>query len=169
MQYRAIYLAAGLLSIGSICQAIAQSEADIPEPALLNPEVMPPMIEDAAMPQEQSTLPSESEAEEAPDPTAEMELVTRGIYQCLDQGKVVFVDEESRNKYSKCSQIRAPHYQRIDERFTEPQRASCSGAITYQGNTYIFNDQEPCPIPEAIFKARKPIEANPEYYTQPSS
>ena len=43
--------------------------------------------------------------------------------------------------------------------------ASCSGAVIYKGSTYIFNEQEPCPIPEEVFKKRKPIEADPSYYT----
>ncbi|MBR1375655.1 MAG: hypothetical protein IJ566_06195 [Cardiobacteriaceae bacterium] len=42
---------------------------------------------------------------------------------------------------------------------------SCSGALIYKGSTYIFNEKEPCPIPEEVFKKRKPIEADPSYYT----
>lgn len=42
----------------------------------------------------------------------------------------------------------------------------CSGAILYKGSTYIFTEHEPCPIPEDIFKQRRPIEAEPDYYTQ---
>ena len=42
---------------------------------------------------------------------------------------------------------------------------SCSGAVLYHGSTFIFNDSEPCPIPEEVFKSRKPIEAEPSYYT----
>ncbi|SUO93617.1 hypothetical protein [Suttonella ornithocola] len=42
----------------------------------------------------------------------------------------------------------------------------CSGAILYKGSTYIFNESEPCPIPESVFNNRKPIEAEPTYYTQ---
>lgn len=42
----------------------------------------------------------------------------------------------------------------------------CSGAILYKGSTYIFTEYEPCPIPEDIFKQRRPIEAEPNYYAQ---
>lgn len=45
----------------------------------------------------------------------------------------------------------------------------CSGAILYQGSTYIFNDSEPCPIPDAIFKSRHPIEAESSYYLRDSA
>ncbi len=41
----------------------------------------------------------------------------------------------------------------------------CSGAILYKGSTYIFNENEPCPMPEDVFKNRRPIEAEPTYYT----
>lgn len=44
--------------------------------------------------------------------------------------------------------------------------APCSGAVLYKGSTYIFSENEPCPIPDSIFRSRKPIEANPSYYTQ---
>lgn len=43
---------------------------------------------------------------------------------------------------------------------------ACSGAILFKGNTYIFNASEPCPIPPEVFKNRRPIEAEPSYYTQ---
>ena len=100
----------------------------------------------------------------------EMKLVTRGIYQCTDGNRSVFVDEENRIKYRHCTQIRAPYYEQVNvDNNTESERAPCSGAIVYKGSTYVFNDHEPCPIPEDIFEKRKPIEANPEYYTQPTS
>ena len=47
----------------------------------------------------------------------------------------------------------------------EEEKIPCSGAILYKGSTYIFSDNEPCPIPDLIFKTRKPIEADPTYYT----
>ncbi|MBV7433943.1 hypothetical protein KRX19_02795 [Cardiobacteriaceae bacterium TAE3-ERU3] len=100
----------------------------------------------------------------------EMRLVTRGIYQCQDGNRSVFVDEENRVKYRQCTQIRAPYYEQvITNNPAESERSPCSGAIVYKGSTYVFNDQEPCPILEEIFEARKPIEANPEYYSQPTS
>lgn len=37
--------------------------------------------------------------------------------------------------------------------------ATCSGAILYKDNTYIFNENEPCPIPDSVFSTRRPIEA----------
>lgn len=45
---------------------------------------------------------------------------------------------------------------------------TCSGAIVFQGNTYIFNDREPCPIPAAVFQSRKPLEALPAFYLPPA-
>ena len=44
---------------------------------------------------------------------------------------------------------------------------TCSGAISYQGHTYIFNEQEACPIPLEVFRSRKPLEALPAYYLPP--
>lgn len=46
--------------------------------------------------------------------------------------------------------------------------APCSGAILYKGSTYIFSENEPCPIPDSLFRSRRPIEAEPSYYTQGS-
>ena len=45
---------------------------------------------------------------------------------------------------------------------------TCSGAVVFQGNTYIFNDREPCPIPASVFQARKPLEALPAFYLPPA-
>ena len=47
----------------------------------------------------------------------------------------------------------------------EEEKIPCSGAILYKGSTYIFSDNEPCPIPDLIFRTRRPIEAEPSYYT----
>lgn len=45
----------------------------------------------------------------------------------------------------------------------------CSGALLYQGNTYLFSEHEPCPIAHDLFMNRKPLEAQPDYYTAPPS
>ena len=34
--------------------------------------------------------------------------------------------------------------------------ASCSGTINYKGNTYLFRDGMPCPIPDNIFRRLTP-------------
>lgn len=44
--------------------------------------------------------------------------------------------------------------------------ATCSGAVLYKGNTYIFNENEPCPIPDSVFSTRRPIEADQINYNQ---
>ena len=138
-----------------------------PDPASItnNKDMAPALLND----QNSVALAVNENPSESATTSIEMKLVTRGIYQCRDGNRTVFVDEENRAKYRECTQIRAPYYEQATETNTEPERAPCSGAIVYKGSTYVFNDHEPCPIPEEIFEARKPIEANPEYYTQPTS
>lgn len=49
---------------------------------------------------------------------------------------------------------------------TVPQTPNivCSGNVSFQGGTYVFNEHEPCPIPASFFQNRKPLEAFPQYY-----
>lgn len=167
MDMRRCYLAAAFLLAPWSAQAQQVIEAD---------NVMPPALDDTTevVDDNAASVPSVSDDTDASSPpvaleNVEMELVARAIYQCMDHGRAVFADEENRTKYTQCVQIRAAHYQQVaaPNGNRAGSNSPCSGAVVYQGGTYVFNDQEPCPIPDAVFKSRKPIEANPEYYAQP--
>ena len=188
LRYAAISATVLLLApilVGSVAaQQISADQRDqAAKPVGIQAEVMPPTPEATMAPtideadaspallndQSTNSYPADEPSAAGDSDNIEMKLVTRGIYQCQDGNRTVFVDEENRKKYHQCTQIRAPYYEQVSiERSAESERASCSGAIVYKGSTYVFNDHEPCPIPEEIFEARKPIEANPEYYTQPT-
>lgn len=152
--------------------AHAQDSTLPPVPAaVVEEEAMPPVVlagseAEAEMPEVSMSAPLPPQEE-----SIELELVTRGIYQCMDGGRAVFVDEEKRGQYRQCTQIRAPHYEQVQSNNGNAAgydgNSPCSGAVVYEGSTYVFNDKEPCPIPASVFQSRKPIEANPEYYTQP--
>lgn len=112
--------------------------------------------------------------------------LTGNIYRCQQADSEVYADDKNRYKFRDCRLIRRAHPEgaaktaqnaprkatddntpmHMQNRSQDANAPGCSGAILYQGSTYIFNDSEPCPIPQAIFKARKPIEAEPSYYTQ---
>lgn len=135
--------------------------SDEPAVILLNAPAQPPSAATPPPP----TTDNNTNSTQNGQSSVELELVSRGIYRCVDGSKAVFVDEDARGKYRQCTQIRAPQYEQVSAGKQGRADASpCSGALVYQGSTYIFTDQEPCPIPEAIFKQRKPIEAIPEYY-----
>lgn len=119
----------------------------------------------------------------APPETRSFTL-TGNIYRCKQADSEVYADDRNRYKFRDCRLIRRAHpegaakpaqnapRQTTDDNTPVQNRSpggnvpGCSGAILYQGSTYVFNDSEPCPIPQAIFDARKPIEAEPSYYTQ---
>lgn len=114
------------------------------------------------------------------------------IYRCHDGTTMVFVDEDNRGKFRSCNRVSAKKTTPVP---SEPsalptesnlsQSASpapspapsygsfsgspCSGALLYQGNTYLFSEHEPCPIAHELFMNRKPLEAQPDYYTAPPS
>lgn len=189
-RYAAISASALLFAYSVVDSAAAQhinnaesAGKNTPSAAIQAAEIMPPIAESVILSgddrgispvllneQSDDMQATKGQRSESNGNNVEMRLVTRGIYQCQDGSHSVFVDEENRVKYRQCTQIRAPYYEQvITDNPADSEHAPCSGAIVYKGSTYVFNDHEPCPIPKEIFEARKPIEANPEYYSQPTS
>lgn len=64
----------------------------------------------------------------------------------------------------KPQQPAQPVSQPVEQTVPQTVGSPCSGAIVFQGGTYVFNEREPCPIPASVFQNRKPLEALPEYY-----
>lgn len=109
---------------------------------------------------------------------------TGNIYRCRKGDSEVYADDKNHYRFRDCRLIRRARPEaaakpaqsdpakppndtaHAQNRSPDPKAPSCSGTILYRGSTYIFNDSEPCPIPQAVFRARKPIEAEPSYYTQ---
>lgn len=112
----------------------------------------------------------------APPPVTATSTRAQSIYRCKDnRGMDIYVDDDSRHKFRHCLKIRdenaAPVEKPtlpVDPQMHESPLPTCSGALLYKGSTYVFSDQEPCPIPEEVFEFRKPLEANPSYYAPPA-
>ena len=111
----------------------------------------------------------------APPPVTATSTRVQSIYRCKDShGMDVYVDEDNRHRFRHCLKIRDDNAAPVEKPVlpVEPQAVetplpTCSGALLYKGSTYVFSDQEPCPIPEEVFEIRKPLEANPNYYAPP--
>lgn len=112
----------------------------------------------------------------APPPVTATSTRVQSIYRCKDErGMDVYVDDDSRHKFRHCLKIRDDNAAPVEKPVlpVEPQMLetplpTCSGALLYKGSTYVFSDQEPCPIPEEVFEIRKPLEANPSFYAPPA-
>lgn len=107
----------------------------------------------------------------------------RRIYRCKDSHNTdVYADDDNQHKFRNCLKIReerlaaAPVAIASDPsggaapapQAKEHALPTCSGALLYKGSTYVFSDLEPCPIPEEVFEARRPIEASADYYAPPA-
>lgn len=110
------------------------------------------------------------------------------IYRCRDNnGRDVYVDADYKHRYRLCTLIhQAPSVTASNAPVSSAENApihaplpsalptlmaaetslptACAGAIRYQGNTYLFSENEPCPIPASVFALRTPLEASPAYY-----
>lgn len=120
---------------------------------------------------------------------------TSSIYRCYDGQNMVFVDEDNRGKFRSCSRVSAknvPPPLPVETLTPPPNPADhaslslspetahsapesaltsgspCSGALLYQGNTYLFSEHEPCPIAHELFTSRKPLESQADYYNAPT-
>lgn len=103
----------------------------------------------------------------ADTPTAKTIVTIRRIYQCRDGELYVFADEENKHKFTECSIIREQETTTVvePEVSVEPLLLdACSGVLRYQGNTYVFAEDQPCPIPQDIWHSLTPLEAQPSYY-----
>lgn len=116
-------------------------------------------------------------------PPAEPNGAVRRIYRCKDNSNTdVYADDDNQHKFRSCVKIReekllsapvAVSVAASPETSAAPQvkehaLPTCSGALLYKGSTYVFSDLEPCPIPDEVFAARRPLEANPHYYAPPA-
>lgn len=111
-------------------------------------------------PVEDSDPPVLLPIEKLTPPVSETVIVEHAIYRCENGNGVVFVDAESKKQFSKCTLFRAE--KTADIVLPPPQapansEKSCSGALIYQGKTYIFSADEPCPIPADVFLQRQPV------------
>ena len=118
-----------------------------------------------------------------PPADAESAGSVRRIYRCKDSNNTdVYADDDNQHKFRNCLKIReeklpsapvaiahqaaaAPAYV---PQTREESLPTCSGALLYKGSTYVFSDLEPCPIPDDVFQARRPIEASGDYYAPPT-
>lgn len=120
-------------------------------------------------------------------------LSARSIYRCKNGKTEVYADDDNKYKFQQCQLIRRGYVEiQEEERAKEAEKLAaevvipgentapadpallpveeqplpspCSGAILYQGSTYIFSENEPCPIPADVFLSRRPIEAEAQYY-----
>lgn len=116
-------------------------------------------------------------------PPIEPSSGVRRIYRCKDSSNTdVYADDDNYHKFRNCLKIREeklpnmPVAVAVDStahigaapQAKEHALPTCSGALLYKGSTYVFSDLEPCPIPDDIFEARRPIEASGDYYAPPS-
>lgn len=95
-----------------------------------------------------------------PQPLSETVVVEHAVYRCEKGNGLVFVDEDNKKKFSKCSLFKAEKTAEVPL-LPQPSRQmsddSCSGRLRYRGNTYIFYANEPCPIPTEVFLQRLPV------------
>lgn len=105
----------------------------------------------------------------------------RRIYRCKDSNNTdVYADDDNQHKFRNCLKIREEKLPAALVAAQDPAPAAsapqtreealptCSGALLYKGSTYVFSDLEPCPIPDDVFRARRPIEASGDYYAPPT-
>lgn len=103
---------------------------------------------------------------------SETVIIARRIYQCRNGNTFVFADDENKHKYNHCQIIREQQTAQIPKTTNEPAiipADTCSGMIKFRGNTYLFDENKPCPIPADFFGMLTPLEANSTYYTNPES
>ena len=98
-----------------------------------------------------------------PEPPVQTEtvVVEQAIYRCPKGKSYIYVDADKRKGYSRCTLFRAEKTEEVPVG-SQPEKplpggsASCSGTINYKGNTYLFRDGMPCPIPDNIFRRLTP-------------
>ena len=108
--------------------------------------------------------------------------IARRIYRCKDSSNTdVYADDDNQHKFRNCIKVREerlpsapvaieenPAPQASAPQAKEHALPTCSGALLYKGSTYVFSDLEPCPIPDEVFEARRPLEASADYYAPPA-
>lgn len=96
-----------------------------------------------------------------PPPQTETVIVEQAIYRCPQGKGYIYVDADAKKGRSRCTLYRAAKTEEVPAG-SQPEKplpggsASCSGTINYKGNTYLFRDGMPCPIPDNIFRRLTP-------------
>ena len=96
-----------------------------------------------------------------PLPPTETVIVEQAIYRCPQGKGYIYVDADAKKGRGRCTLYRAAKTEEVPVG-SQPEKplpggsASCSGTINYKGNTYLFRDGMPCPIPDNIFRRLTP-------------
>lgn len=96
-----------------------------------------------------------------PPPPTETVIVEQAIYRCPQGKGYIYVDADAKKGRGRCTLYRAAKTEEVPVG-SQPEKplpggsASCSGTINYKGNTYLFRDGMPCPIPDNIFRRLTP-------------
>ena len=96
-----------------------------------------------------------------PPPPTETVIVEQAIYRCPQGKGYIYVDADAKKGRGHCTLYRAAKTEEVPVG-SQPEKplpggsTSCSGTINYKGNTYLFRDGMPCPIPDNIFRRLTP-------------
>ena len=96
-----------------------------------------------------------------PPPPTETIIVEQAIYRCPHGKDYIYVDADAKKGRSKCTLYRAAKTAEVPVG-SQPEKplpggsAGCSGTLNYKGNTYLFREGMPCPIPDNIFRRLTP-------------
>ena len=96
-----------------------------------------------------------------PPPPTETVIVEQAIYRCPQGKGYIYVDADAKKGRGRCTLYRAAKTEEVPigsqpEKPLSGGSASCSGTLNYKGNTYLFRDGIPCPIPDNIFRRLTP-------------
>lgn len=96
-----------------------------------------------------------------PPPPTETVIVEQAIYRCPQGKGYIYVDADAKKGRGRCTLYRAAKTEEVPvgsqpEKSLPGGSASCSGTLNYKGNTYLFRDGMPCPIPDNIFRRLTP-------------
>ena len=111
----------------------------------------------ALLPVEKLSPPSE------PPPPTETVVIEQAIYRCPKGKSYIYVDGEKRKGYSRCTLFRAEKTEEVPVGSAPASAApvngnpnNCSGTLQYKGSTYLFQEHQPCPIPDSVFQRLTP-------------
>ena len=96
-----------------------------------------------------------------PPPPTETVIVEQAIYRCPQGKGYIYVDADAKKGRGRCTLYRAAKTEEVPigsqpEKPLSGGSTSCSGTLNYKGNTYLFRDGIPCPIPDNIFRRLTP-------------
>ncbi|MFC2504465.1 MAG: hypothetical protein ACFN4D_10560, partial [Cardiobacterium sp.] len=98
-----------------------------------------------------------------PPPPTETVVVEQAIYRCPKGKSYIYVDADKRKGYSRCTLFRAEKTEEVPVGSAPASVApvsgnpnNCSGTLQYKGSTYLFQEHQPCPIPDSVFQRLTP-------------